>query len=58
MAIKDLLLKPHNVNDDVWWYEGSKGIEIYVRVIPNPDIISFKIPWGTLKTAVDRRFKV
>lgn len=61
MANKDLLLKPHNISEDQWWYEDARGIGIYARLRDENDFAlgntHVEIPWRSLRAALARKDK-
>lgn len=62
MANIDLKREPVNVDDNSWWYEEDKGIEIYVCHYKDDGTRKFKqtvftIPWQTIRAALKRKDK-
>lgn len=53
MAIYDLWLKPHKIDDDGWWYEEPKGITVVVHTDTQGAKQVF-IPWRTIRAALRR----
>jgi len=47
----------HKGQDSFWWYETSKGIEVYFHVPGLPLIPHATIPWASIKAAVRRKDK-
>ena len=49
-------LKPKNLNDDHWFYEGKKGLTLAYRAQGTLQAIVgiVEIPWSKLKPAVKR----
>lgn len=54
MSNKDLSRKPHNVRGrpDIWWYEGVRGIEMYVEFEKHVEPVTIK--WDLLRAALSR----
>ena len=56
MAKKHLRLKPHDISDDVWWYEETEGMNIVVR-FGDGRTQSQTIPWRAIRAALNRKDK-
>ncbi len=52
----DLLLKPHNLTKEAWWYEEGFGITVVQECHHNGcrNTVSCVIPWRALKAAIAR----
>lgn len=50
-------LKPIDVKGrhDVWFYEGSKGLEVVVERRGHDDTTIFVLPWRAIRAAVERK---
>lgn len=61
MAAKDLSRNPHNVTDNLWWYEESRGVELVLRVTDNQGgylrTEQHTISWDVLRRALARKDK-
>jgi len=55
MAKQDLKLEPFDINDNIWWYEEMKGIDIHLDT--SDGHISFIIPWANIRNSLKRRDK-
>lgn len=58
MAKKDLKLEPHNITDDIWWYEDNRGIDLHVECIcpsGQHDHINVLILWSDIRKVLKRR---
>jgi len=58
MAKKDLKLEPHDLDEDVWWYEDNKGIDLHVETVcPSGQRShqSYLIPWKEVRAALKRK---
>lgn len=55
MANKHLNRKPHHIDENTWWYEESRGIQIYVEKLGNVDPVIVNISWSELRDALDRK---
>jgi len=58
MANKHLSYQSHKVagTDNIWWYEGPSGINLYVRHSVGC-IKGYTIPWRTIRNALKRKDK-
>ena len=60
MSLKNLSLKPQNINDKNWYYEEPEGLELIHRVshegkyLQTDNII---IPWNMIKKSLERKEK-
>jgi len=50
-------LNPVNLSEDLWFYEGRKGLEIYVRTPAGGSARKISIPWRRLDPSLKRRAK-
>lgn len=61
MAMKDLKIEPHQtIDEDVWWYEENKGIELRIDCIcpsGQRDHKVLLIPWYQIRAALARKDK-
>lgn len=59
MANKDLKLEPHWIDEDVWWYEDSRGIDVHVDFrAPDGALnkhLSALILWKDVRAALKRK---
>ena len=60
MAKEHLKREPHNLSEDVWWYEENAGIDLHLETVcPNGGHSheSYLIPWVTIRAALKRKDK-
>jgi len=60
MAKKHLLLNPHKVTNDFWWYEENQGISICTQAFTKigcPVTKIHNIPWRAIRPALARKDK-
>ncbi len=61
MAAKDLSLKPHDINENLWWYENYRGVELVIRhTDKNGTYVRTElsiISWDVLRRALARKDK-
>ena len=58
MANKDLKLTPHDIDEDTWWYEDNKGIDLHVEIVcpsGQRDHKVLLIPWDQIRAALKRK---
>lgn len=57
MANKDLSLYSKKISLTAWWYEERGGIEIYYQALGETQILVGKIPWRSIRQALQRKDK-
>ena len=61
MSAKHLKLKPHNISNELWWYEANAGIEVVARFEDKPTGVVIVrihvIPWRSIRAALKRKDK-
>ncbi|MDH3981311.1 MAG: hypothetical protein OES84_00245 [Kiritimatiellaceae bacterium] len=55
MSEKDLKLEPHNVTENLWWYEENAGVLIVFEGKNGPE--QAIISWRSLRNALERKDK-
>jgi hypothetical protein len=56
MANSDLKRDPHKIDENTWWYEEPRGLEI---ILHDADMDSrrISIPWRAIRNALKRKDK-